>query len=114
MLPCVIIACYVTHTPIPPEHAVEIKRYLFARQHPEDGGWGWHLKGHSSNMGTTLNYVTLRLLGASSDDPRMVQARKCLHSIGGALYGPGLSKFWLSVLGVMRWEGVNPFLPEVW
>jgi len=114
MLSCVVIAWYVTNTPIPPEYAVEIKRYLFGRQHPEEGGWGWHVEARSSNLGTALNYVLLRILGASKDDPRMVRARKFLHSLGGAVYGPSMSKFWLSVLGVMEWDCVSPFLPEVW
>ncbi|KAF3787557.1 putative squalene--hopene cyclase [Nymphaea thermarum] len=29
----------------------------------EDGGWGFHIEGPSTMFGTTLNYVTLRLLG---------------------------------------------------
>ena len=35
-------------------YATEIKRYLFARQHPEDGGWGLHIEAHSSVFGTCL------------------------------------------------------------
>ncbi|RYP11135.1 hypothetical protein DL765_007884 [Monosporascus sp. GIB2] len=114
ILPCVVIAWYVTDTPIPPAYAVEIRRYLFARQRVEDGGWGWHVEARSSAIGTALNYVVLRLLGASKDDPRLVKARGLLHSFGGAIYAPGIAKFWLCVLGVMKWECVNPFLPEFW
>ncbi|KAH8592117.1 oxidosqualene:lanosterol cyclase [Bisporella sp. PMI_857] len=114
MLPVVVISCYVTNTPIPPAHAVEIKRYLFSQQHLVEGGWGWHVEAKSSNIGTALNYVTLRLLGASKDDPRLAKARKFLHSVGGAIYGPSVSKHFLSVLGVMEWSCVSPFLPEVW
>ena len=114
LLPGVVIAWYVTNTPIPPEYAVEIKRYIFARQHPVDGGWGLHIEGHSSAFGTTMNYVVLRLLGVSEEDPRMVKARGLLHKFGGALYAPHWAKFWLSVLGVMKWECVNPVPPELW
>ena len=113
LLPTVVVAWYTTNTPIPPEYAIELKRYLFARQNP-DGGWGWHVEGSSGNVGTTLSYVSLRLLGAESDDPRIVKARDFLHSLGGAVYGPSLSKFLLSVLGVMKWDCVNPLLPEFW
>lgn len=114
LLPGLVITWYVTQMPVPPEFATEIKRYLFARQHSEDGGWGLHIEGHSSVFGTALNYTTLRILGASAEDERMVKARALLHKLGGALYGPHWAKFWLSVLGVMEWDAVNPIPPEIW
>lgn len=114
LLPGILITYYVTNTPIPPEYATEIKRYLFARQHSEDGGWGLHIEGHSSVFGTCMNYVALRLIGVSEEDPRMIKARGLLHKFGGAIYGPHWAKFWLSILGVMEWEGVNPVPPEIW
>ncbi|KAL2863488.1 terpene cyclase/mutase family protein [Aspergillus lucknowensis] len=114
LLPGLIITYYVTNTPIPPEYATEIKRYLFARQHPKDGGWGLHIEAHSSVFGTSMNYVVLRILGVSEDDPRMIKARGLLHSFGGAIYGPHWAKFWLSILGVMEWDCVNPVPPEIW
>ncbi len=94
--------------------AIEIKRYLFARQNPEDGGWGLHIEGHSSVFGTAMNYVVLRLLGAHEEDKRLIKARGKLHELGGALNGPHWAKFWLSVLGVMEWDAVNPVPPELW
>jgi lanosterol synthase len=44
----------------------------------------------------------------------MIKARSKLHQLGGAVYGPHWAKFWLSVLGVMEWEAVNPVPPELW
>ncbi|KAB8219731.1 terpenoid cyclases/protein prenyltransferase alpha-alpha toroid [Aspergillus novoparasiticus] len=114
LLPGLLITYYVTNTPIPPEYATEIKRYLFARQHPEDGGWGLHIEAHSSVFGTCMNYVALRLIGVSEDDHRMIKARGLLHKFGGAIYGPHWAKFWLSILGVMDWDCVNPVPPEIW
>ncbi|KAE8416353.1 terpenoid cyclases/protein prenyltransferase alpha-alpha toroid [Aspergillus pseudocaelatus] len=114
LLPGLLITYYVTNTPIPPEYATEIKRYLFARQHPEDGGWGLHIEAHSSVFGTCMNYVALRLVGVSEDDHRMIKARGLLHRLGGAIYGPHWAKFWLSILGVMDWDCVNPVPPEIW
>src|SRR5271163_4935499 len=114
LLPGLVIAWYVTDTPIPPEYATEIKRYLFARQNPVDGGWGLHVEGASSVFGTAMNYTTLRLLGADAEDKRMIKARAKLHELRGAMYGPHWAKFWLSVLGVMEWEAVNPVPPELW
>ncbi|RAO71695.1 uncharacterized protein BHQ10_007707 [Talaromyces amestolkiae] len=114
LLPGFVITWYVTNTPIPPEYAVEIKRYLFARQNPVDGGWGLHIEGHSSAFGTVMTYVILRILGASEEDPRMIKARGLVHKLGGAVYTPHWAKFWLSTLGVMDWSCVNPVPPELW
>jgi lanosterol synthase len=114
LLPGLVITWYVTNTPVSPAYATEIKRYLFARQHPVDGGWGLHVEGESSAFGTAMNYTILRLLGASEEDSRMIKARGKLHQLGGAMYGPHWAKFWLSVLGVMEWEAVNPVPPELW
>ena len=114
LLPGMVIAWYVTQTPIPTPVAIEMKRYLFARQNPDDGGWGLHIEGESTAYGTTMTYVVLRLLGASEEDERMVKARGMLHKLGGAVMGPHWAKFWLAVLGIMEWEGVNPVPPELW
>lgn len=114
LLPGVVITWHVTQTPVPPPVSIEIKRYLFSRQNPDDGGWGLHIEGESSVFGTAMTYVVLRLLGASEEDERMIKARGMLHQLGGASHGPHWAKFWLSVLGVMEWEAVNPIPPELW
>lgn len=33
---------------------------------------------------------------------------------GGATYTPSWGKFWLAVLGVYSWDGLNPIPPELW
>ena len=114
LLPGLIITWYVTETPVPEHVSIEIRRYLFARQSPVDGGWGLHIEGESSVFGTAMNYVALRLLGASEEDGRMIKARGMLHKLGGAVNGPHWAKFWLSVLGCMEPEAVNPVPPELW
>ena len=113
LLPGMVIAWYVTESPIPDSHRIEITRYLFARQ-TEEGGWGLHIEAHASVFGTAMNYTTLRILGVSAEDPRMVKARGLLHKFGGAVYGPHWTKFWLCVLGVCKWEILNPTPPELW
>jgi lanosterol synthase len=114
LLPGIVVCWFVTKTPIPDTYATEIKNYLFARAHPEDGGWGLHTEGDSSLMGTVLNYTTLRLVGVDPEDPVMVKARGTLHRLGGAVNSPHWTKFWLAVLGVMPWDIVNPVPPEIW
>ncbi|KAF2841380.1 lanosterol synthase [Patellaria atrata CBS 101060] len=114
LVPGLVVTWYVTKTAIPEEYKIEIANYLFARQHPKDGGWGLHIEGDSSVFGTSMNYTALRLVGVDSEDPRMIKARALLHKMGGAVNGPHWAKFWLSVLGVMKWEIVNPVPPELW
>ncbi len=114
LLPGVVIAWYVTKTPIPWYYATEIKNYLFARAHPEDGGWGLHIEGETSVLGTVLNYTTLRLVGVDADHPKMVKARATMHKLGGATHAPHWAKFWMAILGVAKWEIVNPAPPELW
>ncbi|KAI1176072.1 oxidosqualene:lanosterol cyclase [Nemania sp. FL0916] len=114
LLPGVVITWYVTKTPIPWYVATEIKNYLFARAHPEDGGWGLHIEGESTVFGTAMNYTVLRLVGVDPQDPAMIKARKTLHKLGGATHAPHWAKFWLSILGVCKWEIVNPVPPEIW
>ncbi|KAH8805767.1 oxidosqualene:lanosterol cyclase-like protein [Xylogone sp. PMI_703] len=114
LLPCFAIAWYVTETPIPDAYATEIKNYLFARQHPEDGGWGLHIEGESTVFGTSLNYIVLRIMGVDADDEHMVKARAHLHKLGGAVNAPHWAKFLMSVLGVAKWDIVNPVPPELW
>jgi lanosterol synthase len=113
LLPGLVVTWYVTESQIPESHRIEIINYLFARQ-SEEGGWGLHIEGESSVFGTAMNYTTLRILGISAEDPRMIKARGLLHKLGGAVNGPHWAKFWLSVLGVCKWDIVNPTPPELW
>ena len=73
-----------------------------------------HIAGKSTVFGTALNYVTMRLLGVDKDDPDINRARGLLHQFGGAVGIPSWGKFWLSVLSVYEWDGVNTLLPELW
>jgi lanosterol synthase len=114
LLPGCVITWTVTETPIPEAYRIEIKNYLFARQNPTDGGWGLHIEGQSTVLGTALNYTSLRLVGADAQDPRMIKGRAMLHKLGGASHGPHWTKFWLCTLGVAEWDIVNPCPPELW
>lgn len=114
LLPGLVITWVVTNTPIPDHIAIEIKNYLFARAHPEDGGWGLHIEGDSTVFGTAMNYTVLRLLGVEAEEERMVKARGTLHRMGGTKMAPHWAKFWLSILGVCQWDIVNPCPAELW
>lgn len=79
-----------------------------------DGTWGMHELGEGYLFMTTLVYVAARLLGVAADDPLLSRAKKFIAHEGGAQRIPSWGKFWLALLGLYRWEGVNPVLPEVW
>ncbi|KAM0858256.1 hypothetical protein ACQ4PT_047944 [Festuca glaucescens] len=118
LMPGLLITLYVTgalNTVLSSEHQKEIRRYLYNHQN-EDGGWGLHIEGPSSMLGSALTYISLRLLGEGPDsgDGSMKKGRNWILDHGGATYIPSWGKFWLAVLGVFDWSGNNPMTPESW
>lgn len=91
----------------------DVVRYLTAHQNP-DGGFGLDVESHSVVFTTVLNYVALRLLGVSADDPRTAAARAWLLAHGGATMSASWGKFFLAVLGLYAYEGLDPLPPELW
>ncbi|KAL4029060.1 hypothetical protein IC575_012281 [Cucumis melo] len=79
-----------------PEHKKEMLRYIYNHQN-EDGGWALHIGSHSSMFCTTLNYISLRLLGEGPDYEPLVIARNWIRQRGGVTYIPSWGKTWLSV-----------------
>uniref|UniRef100_A0A671U5M9 Terpene cyclase/mutase family member n=2 Tax=Sparus aurata TaxID=8175 RepID=A0A671U5M9_SPAAU len=113
LLPGLLITCHVAKIPLAEAWKKEMVRYLRSVQLP-DGGWGLHVEDKSTVFGTALSYTSLRILGVEPDDPDMVRARNNLHSKGGAVGIPSWGKFWLAILNVYSWEGMNTLLPEMW
>ncbi|KAM6200130.1 lanosterol synthase isoform 1-T1 [Sarcoramphus papa] len=113
LLPGLLITCHTVKIQLPEGFRQEMVRYLRSVQLP-DGGWGLHVEDKSTVFGTALNYIALRILGLGPDDPDIVRARVNLHSKGGAVGIPSWGKFWLAVLNVYSWEGMNTLLPEMW
>ena len=116
LLPGLIITLYVTgslETIVGEPHRREMLRYLANHQN-QDGGFGLHIEGGSTMFGTVLSYVTMRILGIGRAERCAVKAREWMLSRGGAIYCTSWGKFWLAVLGVYEWEGVNPMPPELW
>ncbi|AAZ12587.1 lanosterol synthase [Trypanosoma brucei brucei TREU927] len=91
---------------------LELIRYIRNYMN-EDGGFGQHTEGHSTMLGTVLNYVALRLMGVSDDDSDAARARQWIRGEGGAVSIPTWGKVWLCVLGLYDWDGVNPIPPEL-
>ncbi|KAH9619881.1 hypothetical protein KSS87_009593 [Heliosperma pusillum] len=97
-------------------HRQEILRSIYYHQN-EDGGWGFHIEGHSIMFGTTLNYICLRMLGVGpdeGDDNACARARKWILDHGSVTHIPSWGKTWLCILGLFDWSGTNPMPPELW
>ncbi|KAJ8753108.1 hypothetical protein K2173_017650 [Erythroxylum novogranatense] len=118
-IPSMVIALYVTgaiDTVLSPEHQKEVIRYVYNHQN-EDGGWGFHVEGHSTMFGSALNYVSLRLLGEGpegGEDMAVAKGRGWILQHGGLLAIPFWGKLLASILGLYDWSGCNPVPPEFW
>ncbi|KAL8495113.1 hypothetical protein ACS0TY_019326 [Phlomoides rotata] len=118
LLPGLVITLSITGTLnaiLTEEHRREIRRYLYNHQN-RYGGWGLHIEGPSTMIGSVLTYVTLRLLGegANDGDGSMEKGRDWILEHGGATAITSWGKMWLSVLGAFEWPGNNHLPPEIW
>ena len=92
------------------------RRYVlrsFERTRLEGGSWGLHEHSPPNLFVTTLVYVATRLLGIERGDPFIEPARRFLQA-EGVLDIPSWGKFWLALLNLYDWRGVNAVLPELW
>ena len=85
----------------------------FEKTRLEGGSWGLHEHGGPHLFVTTLVYVAARLLGVERDKPLVNPARRFLQA-EGVLGIPSWGKFWLALLNLYDWRGVNAILPELW
>ncbi|OBA26575.1 terpene synthase [Hanseniaspora valbyensis NRRL Y-1626] len=109
-----IVSMYVAKIEIPEHTKQELIRYIVNTAHPVDGGWGLHSVDKSTCLGTSINYVCLRLLGMDKNHEVCVRSRKKLHQLGGAIGAPHWGKIYLALLNLYSWDGVNPAPPELW
>lgn len=105
---------YFCKRPIAESYRIEMIRFIVNSAHPVDGGWGLHTEDKSTCFGTTMGYISLRLLGLDASHPVCTKALKTLHHLGGAVKCPHWGKIWLAILNLYSWDGVNPAPPELW
>jgi lanosterol synthase len=92
------------------------KRLLlqFAQTRLPCGLWGLAQIGEASLFVTTLVYVAARVLGVPAEDPLLDAARAFFAREGSVVAIPTWGKFWLALLSLYEWKGVNPVVPELW
>ncbi|GMP83840.1 hypothetical protein CsSME_00037618 [Camellia sinensis var. sinensis] len=118
-LPPLVMCLYITghlDETFSPEHKKEILRYVYNHQN-KDGGWGFHIEGHSMMFCTVLSYICMRILGDGPFGGRnnaVERGRKWIHDHGGVVAMPSWGKTWLSIFGLFDWSGCNPMPPEFW
>ena len=103
---------HIIGRPLDPGRRRRVLR-LFERTRLQDGSWGLHEHSPPHLFVTALVYVAARLLGAEPDDPLIVPARRFIQA-EGILGIPSWGKFWLALLNLFDWNGVNAVLPELW
>jgi len=85
----------------------------FAATRLEGGTWGMHEHSAPHLFVTALIYVAARTLDIGKDDPLIAPARRFLQREGVENI-PSWGKFWLAILNLYDWRGVNAVLPEIW
>ena len=114
MLPAqYVLMCHITQKPISRERRQAILQQFKTTRLPS-GLWGLHDKSQPYLFVTTLVYVAARILGLPKEDPLLEPALKFIREQGGVVAIPTWGKFWLAMLNLYNWDGVNPVLPEVW
>ena len=108
-----VIARTIMRRPFDQGEITRIRRHFEVTRTPERG-WGLHPESGTYVYVTTLGYVALRMVGCAPDDPLIEPARRWLRDQrGGVLAIPTWGKFWLAMMGLYGWEGVNPCPPEI-
>ena len=103
---------HVIGRPLEPGRRRRVLR-SFERTRLEGGAWGLHEHSPPHLFVTALVYVAARSLDVERDDPLVEPARRFLQA-EGVLGIPSWGKFWLALVNLYDWRGVNAVLPELW
>ncbi len=107
-----VLLHHILNRPLTPDRRRGVLRY-FQQSRLKGGLWSLHEHEPPNLFVTALVYVSARLLGVEQGDPLIEPARRFLQK-EGVLGIPTWGKFWLALLNLYDWRGVNAILPEVW
>ena len=107
-----VLLHHIIGQPLEPGRRRRVLR-SFERTRLAGGAWGMHEHSPPHLFVTALVYVAARLLDVARDDPLVAPARRFIRA-EGILGIPSWGKFWLALLNLYDWRGVNAILPELW
>ncbi len=107
-----VLMSHITQDPISPERKRLLVRH-FECTRLEQGVWGMHEHSEPHLFVTALVYVAARLIGIERGDP-LLQPATDFFRRENVLHIPSWGKFWLALLNLYDWRGVNAPLPELW
>ncbi len=107
-----VLLHHILGRPLEPGRRRRVLR-CFERTRLAGGAWGLHEHSPPHLFVTALVYVAARLLGIERDDPLVGPAGRFIRA-EGVLGIPSWGKFWLALLNLYDWRGVNALLPELW
>jgi hypothetical protein len=108
----VIVRCVVGR-PLDAAARAAIIRH-FERTRTSEGAWGLHPESPGFVFVTALGYVALRLLGVAPEARLTAAARHWLRAQpGGVPAIPTWGKFWLALIGLYDYRGLNACPPEL-
>ena len=107
-----VLLCHIVGQPIESGRRHLVLR-SFERTRLEGGQWGMHEHSPPHLFVTTLVYVAARLLGVDREASLITPALRFIQA-EDVLGIPSWGKFWLALLNLYDWNGVNAVLPELW
>ncbi len=113
LLPLYMGTCYASGVAIEDNVRADMIRYLRHVQNA-DGGFGLHVESHSYLFTSTIIYAALRLHDVPESDPMLVKALDWIRAQGGPLAAASWGKFFLTLLNLHDYRGLNPVPPELW
>ena len=107
-----VLTHYIIGQPLSESRKAQVLKYFEHSQY-QDGTWGMHDHSPPSLFVTTLVYVAARLMGVERADPLLEPALRFIRN-EEVLSIPSWGKFWLALLNLYDWNGVNAIIPELW
>ena len=107
-----VLLHHIIGEPLEPERRRRVL-HSFGNTCLPDGTWGLHDQSAPHLFVTVLVYSAARLLGVERGDPLIEPARKFIES-EGVLNIPSWGKFWMALLNLYDWSGINAIQPELW
>lgn len=113
LVPLYLGTMVITQSPLTDEEKSGFVQYIQSIQN-KDGSIGLHELDHGSMFTTSLLYAVFRLLGFSAEVEFLQRMQQWILQNGTPLGAASWGKFFLCLLNLYPYDGINPLLPELW